>query len=106
MVKLNAVADTINDLNMKRTIAKANTALQNLQDITAKINSGQGTLGLLVNDKSMYQNLDQSIKDLDKLMLDLQKNPKRYVHFSLFGGKDKTEKTAVAAPASPAPVNK
>jgi len=103
MVKLNAVADTINDLNMKRTIAKANAALQNLQDITAKINSGQGTLGLLVNDKSVYQNLDQSVKDLDKLLVDLQKNPKRYVHFSIFGGGDKKDKTVAAAPVSPAP---
>ncbi len=62
-----------------------------LQGVVNKVNNGDGTLGLLVNDKQMYDNLNNASKNLDSLMIDLKENPKRYVHFSVFGGgkKDK-----------------
>lgn len=103
LVKLSAFADSLNDLQLKQTVARADAAMKGLQDITTKINNGQGTLGLMVNDKRVYDNLDQSIKDLDKLLVDLQKNPKRYVHFSVFGGKDKADKKAAANAAATTP---
>ena len=98
--KLSAFADSLNDLQLKQAVARADAAMKSLQDITTKINNGQGTLGLMVNDKRVYDNLDQSIKDLDKLLIDLQKNPKRYVHFSVFGGKDKKEAAATTTPTT------
>ena len=102
IAKMHMLADSLNDLNLKQTVAKADAAMKNLQEVTAKINNGQGTLGLLVNDKALYQNLDQTTKDLDKLFLDVQKNPKRYVHFSVFGGGDKKDKKATVANPAPA----
>jgi phospholipid/cholesterol/gamma-HCH transport system substrate-binding protein len=93
MANLNAFADTLNDLELKQTIRNANVAMKNLHDITDKINKGQGSLGALVNDKAVYDNLNQSMKDLDALLVDVKKSPKRYVHFSVFGGKGKEKKS-------------
>ena len=55
--------------------------------MTAAINSRQGTLGLLLHDTSLYDNLNSTMEDADALMQDLRLNPKRYVHFSVFGKK-------------------
>jgi phospholipid/cholesterol/gamma-HCH transport system substrate-binding protein len=57
--------------------------------VISKINAGEGSIGLLINDKKLYDNLAQSAENLDKLMIDLKANPKRYVHFSVFGGGKK-----------------
>ncbi|NBV13708.1 MAG: hypothetical protein EBS07_06535 [Sphingobacteriia bacterium] len=53
-----------------------------------KINRGEGSLGLLINDKKLYNNLTASAISLDSLFVDLKKHPKRYVHFSVFGRKE------------------
>jgi phospholipid/cholesterol/gamma-HCH transport system substrate-binding protein len=60
-----------------------------LQAILNKVNSGNGTLSQLINDEKMYNNLNNAAENLDKLMIDLKVNPKRYVNFSVFGGKNK-----------------
>lgn len=88
---LSAFSDTLNDLEIKQTIDEANLALSNANSILTKINEGEGTMGQLVNNDSLYMNLESASKNLDKLMVDFQENPKRYVHFSLFGKKDKKE---------------
>ena len=54
-----------------------------------KINRGEGTMGMLINNDSLYVALEKSATDLDKLLIDLKANPKRYVQISLFGGKSK-----------------
>lgn len=92
LAKMNTFADTLNDLKLKQTVQNANAAMCNVQQITNKIEQGKGSLGLLINDKSLYENLNKSAKDLDMLFLDIQQNPKRYVHFSVFGKKDKKSK--------------
>ena len=56
-------------------------------EIAAKINKGEGSLGLLANDRQLYTNLDSAAKSLDQLLIDLKANPKKYVHFSVFGKK-------------------
>jgi phospholipid/cholesterol/gamma-HCH transport system substrate-binding protein len=89
---LNTFADTLNDLELKKTITSANQAMKNLREVTDKINKGQGSLGAMVNDKAVYDNLNQSIKDLDALLVDVKARPKRYVHFSVFGGGGKKDK--------------
>jgi phospholipid/cholesterol/gamma-HCH transport system substrate-binding protein len=95
LANLNKFADTLNDLELKQTISNANIAMKNLHEITDKINKGQGSIGALVNDKAVYDNLNQSMKDLDALLVDVKKSPKRYVHFSVFGksGKEKKSKS-------------
>ncbi len=88
---INSITDQVAAANFKQTIENANKAVADLQTIVGKINNGEGTLGLLVNDTKMYDNLNNASKSLDNLMIDLKANPKRYVHFSIFGGgkKDK-----------------
>ncbi|MEJ2901001.1 MlaD family protein [Pedobacter panaciterrae] len=88
---INSITDQVAAANFKQTIDNANKAVADLQTIVGKINNGEGTLGLLVNDTKMYDNLNNASKSLDNLMIDLKANPKRYVHFSIFGGgkKDK-----------------
>ncbi len=69
------------------TMAKVNQTLSNVQEVTAKLNSNQGTLGLLMNDKTLYYDLHSTVQSADSLLTDLKARPKRYVHFSLFGRK-------------------
>ncbi len=76
--------------NIKQTLDNANKAMADLQATTARINSNNGSLGLLLNDQQLYRNLQNASNNLDALFIDLKANPKRYVHFSVFGGgKDK-----------------
>ncbi|WP_316787919.1 MlaD family protein [Pedobacter frigoris] len=89
---VNSITDQVAAANFKQTIDNANKAVADLQSIVSKINEGQGTLGLLVNDTKMYENLNNASKNLDNLMIDLKANPKRYVHFSVFGGGNKKDK--------------
>lgn len=79
----------INDIDVANTMNKVNHVLANLEETTNKINSNEGTLGLLMNDKQLYVNLNNTMRDADSLIVNLKQHPKRYVHFSLFGRKDK-----------------
>ena len=83
---INKITDQVAAANFKQTIDNANKAVADLQGIVSKVNDGKGTLGLLVNDTKMYDNLNNASKNLDNLIIDLRANPKRYVHFSVFGG--------------------
>ena len=75
--------------NIKQTMDNANKAMADLQATTARINSNKGSLGLLLNDDQLYRNLQGASNNLDALFIDIKANPKRYVHFSVFGGGDK-----------------
>ncbi|WP_285056250.1 MlaD family protein [Pedobacter ginsengisoli] len=88
---INSVTDQVAAMNFKQTLDNANKAVADLQTIVGKINNGQGSLGLLVNDAKLYDNLNNASKNLDNLMIDLKANPKRYVHFSVFGGGGKKD---------------
>lgn len=92
LTNLNSVTDKVAALNFKQTIENANKAVADLQGIVTDVKNGKGSLGQLINDKQMYDNLTNAAKNLDNLMIDLKANPKRYVHFSVFGGKNKTDK--------------
>lgn len=92
MNNLNTVTDKVAALNFEQTVNSANKAMSDLQLIINDVKSGKGTLGALLNDKQMYDNLNNASKNLDALMIDLKANPKRYVHFSVFGGGNKTDK--------------
>lgn len=89
LAKMNNLADSLNDLQLKQTVAQANEAMANLKDITQKINEGNGSLGKLINNDSLYNNFNNAARDLDRLLIDIRENPNRYIHFSVFGRKDK-----------------
>lgn len=89
MANFNKVSDDIAASNIKQTLENANKAVADLQATIAKVNNGQGSLGLLLNDDKMYNNLKDASANLNQLLIDLKANPKRYVHFSVFGGKAK-----------------
>ena len=67
--------------------ASINQTLANVNEMTRKLNSNEGTLGLLMRDATLYRNLNAVAVDADSLLVDLRYHPKRYVHFSIFGGK-------------------
>ena len=71
------------------TMKNISATLQNCRELTDKLNSNEGSLGKFINDPSLYDNLNATMRDVDSLMIDLKSHPKRYVHFSVFGRKDK-----------------
>ena len=89
---LDAVSDSLARSKITSTISNANSALAHAASVLEKVNKGEGSLGLLVNDKRLYNHLDSASADLDKLLIDVNANPGRYVHISVFGGKDKKKK--------------
>ncbi len=76
-------------IDVQGTMAQVNQTLSNVQELTAKLNSKDGTLGLLMNDDRLYFDLHNTVHSADSLLTDLKAHPKRYVHFSLFGKKDR-----------------
>jgi phospholipid/cholesterol/gamma-HCH transport system substrate-binding protein len=83
------LSDSLAKTQLKSAVENADHTLKELNGLLSKINEGQGTLGKLAKNDSLYNNLNKSADDLDKLLKDLKENPKRYVHFSLFGRKEK-----------------
>ncbi|MCO5950246.1 MlaD family protein [Mucilaginibacter flavidus] len=81
------VSNDIAAANIKQTLDNANKAMADLQATIASINTSQGTLGLLLHDDKMYNNLKDATANLNALFIDLKAHPKRYVSFSVFGGK-------------------
>ena len=75
-------------------IAKSNinNLLTSLEQLSSKVNNAEGSLGMLINNKDLYLNLEKSSKDLEALIKDIKENPKRYVSFSIIGGKSKSNK--------------
>ena len=96
MNKANGVLDNIQQLthnlsqiDVAAMNAKVNQTLANVEQMTQKLNSNEGTLGLLMRDQTLYNNLTATAASADSLLTDLKAHPKRYVHFSIFGKKDK-----------------
>ena len=79
----------LNKVDIEGTMARVNKTLDNVEQITTAINNREGSLGLLIYDKGMYNHLNATMRDADSLVVDLKSHPKRYVHFSVFGKKDK-----------------
>ena len=79
----------VDGVDVEGTMARVNATIDNLNAFTAKLNSGEGSMGLLLNDASLYNNLNNTVRSADSLLTNLKAHPKRYVHFSIFGRKDK-----------------
>lgn len=82
------ISDTLAKADIATTVLKANAALAEVQQITEKINSGEGSLGMLINNPDLYNKLESASTNLDLLVEDLRINPNRYVQFSVFGRKN------------------
>ena len=82
-----SISDSLAKSNIKNTIQNLDKSLSEFDKILQKIEQGEGTIGLLLNDKEMYNNLTSASKQLDLLIEDMKKHPKRYVTFSLLGGR-------------------
>ena len=87
LANINTVTDKFAALNFQATMDNANKAVADMQSAVDKVNRGEGSIGKLINDEALYNNLANAAKNLDNLMIDIKANPKRYVHFSVFGGK-------------------
>ncbi|MBP6687522.1 MAG: MCE family protein [Lacibacter sp.] len=81
----------LSELQLKETVANLNNSITQLQGILQKANSKDGSLGMLINDPKLYNNLENTSRSLNILLDDFKLHPKRYVSFSVFGKKDKTE---------------
>lgn len=88
--KVDTFADSLQGLQIKQTLLTVNNTVGNLQKLLGDINKGRGSLGKLTSDESLYRNVNATTASLELLLSDLRRNPKRYVHFSLFGRKDKS----------------
>ena len=86
---LNQIADSLVTVDINSIIKKAENAVDNFNQLSQKLNSSDGSLGKLMNDQKLYDNIEAATKELEQLLRDLKLNPKRYVHFSLFGKKPK-----------------
>lgn len=87
-----SISDTLAKARISSTINNANDALKEFNDIMGKVNRGEGSLGMLINNDSLYKNLESSSVELDQLVRDIKLNPQRYLHFSLFGRGAKQNK--------------
>ena len=81
------VTDNLKDINFKASMANIDSTLRNVKSITDRLNSKDNSLGLFLNDRAVYDNLNSTFVGASSLLQDLKANPKRYVHFSLFGRK-------------------
>ena len=86
------VSDSLKQIQMGKLVKDLNTSIAQFNTTMKKINEGNGTMAKLMNDKKLYDNLERSTKELELLLKDLREHPKRYVHFSIWGKKDKKEK--------------
>lgn len=79
----------LNQLDLQATLDNVNQTIASVHNTMEQIQSPKGTLGKLMNDPSVYDNLNHTVQSADSLVTDLKAHPKRYVHFSVFGKKDK-----------------
>ncbi|CAM1339961.1 MlaD family protein [Tenacibaculum aestuarii] len=83
------VSDDLAKANLGESVKKLETTLANVNTLLADMKSGKGTLGKLMTDEKMYTNLTNASKEMEELLREMKLNPKRFVHFSLFGKKAK-----------------
>ena len=77
----------LNEIEYQKIIASLEASLSNIEQITAALNNGEGTAGMLLKDSALYNKLNGTCEAATELLEDLKENPKKYVHFSIFGKK-------------------
>jgi len=86
---VNQFSGTLKNADIPKTLEDLSGRLKQLENILTKIENGEGTLGKLNTNDTLYQNLQHSIGNLDELIKDIKANPKRYLNVTVFGGKKK-----------------
>jgi len=95
------LSDSLNNAGLGRTLANLESTMSNLNSLMANIENGNGTLGKLVKDEELYDNLNNASRELDLLLQDFRLNPKRYVNVSVFGKKQREYELPEEDPANP-----
>ncbi|MBP5393946.1 MAG: MCE family protein [Bacteroidaceae bacterium] len=85
---VSALTDKMNQLDMQATLDNVNQTISSVHNMMEQMQSPKGTLGKLMNDPSVFDNLNHTVQSADSLVSDLKAHPKRYVHFSVFGKKE------------------
>lgn len=89
---LRKVSGDLKQIEFAELFARIDHTVNNLQIFSDKLNSNEGTIGKLMNDNALYNNINTTVNSVNDLVVDLKANPKRYVHFSLFGAREKKQK--------------
>ena len=89
VANLNTVIADIKAADLKATVARVDTALNGVNAVVADVREQKGTLGQLIYNKALYNHVDATVVSADSLLTDIKAHPKRYVHFSVFGKKEK-----------------
>lgn len=83
------ITENFKTLDLQPTIDSVNTTINNVNAMVNQMRNPNGTLGALMYDRSLYNSMNKTVGSMDSLMTDIKTHPKRYVHFSVFGKKDK-----------------
>ena len=83
------MSETFSEVEFKQTVNGLKSSIERFNNLITNVNRGEGSMGKLFKDEKLYNNLESSLGQLESLLEDLKLNPKRYVHFSLFGKKNK-----------------
>ena len=86
-IKMNDISTSISEVNLNLILTNLDSTVSNLNNLTNQMSKGEGTMGRLIYDAKLFENLDNATKNLEVLIEDIKANPKRYVHFSIFGKK-------------------
>ncbi len=81
----NSFSDTLSTMNLKQITQDLEKVIADFEEVSEKLNNGDGTAAKLINDDAVYNNLERATRQLEELLQDVKLNPKRYVHFSVFG---------------------
>lgn len=92
LANVDGFTDSLSRADIPGLVSNLNTTVEGLNSVLAKVNDGDGSMNLLLTDDSLYNSLTEAGSNLSLLLEDLRQSPKRYVHFSLFGRRDKSEK--------------
>src|SRR5690606_4910904 len=88
LTNLDSLSDDLSKTEIKATIDNATQVMKNVEVITTKINNGEGSIGLLLNDDNLYNNLNNASESLDNLIKDVEERPGKYIRLSIFGKRD------------------
>ena len=98
MSNLDKTSSKFAELNFKKTLDTLDRTINDLRNMVGKFNNNDGTLGKLINDPALYQNLASTGNKLNLLLDDIRVNPKRYVNISVFGKKQNNSPLVVPTP--------
>ena len=84
---LSEVSDELNSFGLSNMLSNLEVSVDGISSIVNKLDSNNSTIGKLINEDEVYNNLNSSIESLNNLITDIKENPKKYIHFSVFGRK-------------------